>query len=258
MPENNRCYPVLKRNKAKIMRFYRNDRVLNIGFTWCVFFIVCYLLLPTLLMFIAKLFGNVDRKTMFIPMLLLPSLLVILGLSLRLFFVAKPGKLASKLHLVRWQKGFPVIAGGLALLMLLVSATVTVFFEEVLQRMQINVDPPPILELVMSCDGSTLVALGIAVVVLAPIAEELMFRRFLFGFLAARWGTPAALIVVSLVFAAAHDSLLQFPGLFLLGIAFQLVYLHFRSLYPAILMHAYNNAIAFALILLIRYADLPL
>lgn len=254
MPEVNGRNPVLKHNRVRIMRFYRNDRVLNVGFAWCVFFSLGYLLLPVLLMATGMLFGDIDREAMMIPVLLVPALLVIAGLTLRLFFVGQPGRLALKFHLVRWRKGFWLLTGGLAILMLLVSASVTMIFEGMLRRLQIDVEPPPIMELVMSCDGTTMVALGFAVVVLAPIAEELLFRRFLFGFLAARWGTAAALVVVSLLFAAAHDSLLQFPGLFLLGVAFQLVYLHFRSLYPAILMHAYNNAIAFGAILLIRYA----
>ena len=44
----------------------------------------------------------------------------------------------------------------------------------------------------------------VAVAVLAPIVEELVFRGLLYGWIAGRWGDAWRLVVSSLAFAAAH------------------------------------------------------
>jgi membrane protease YdiL (CAAX protease family) len=80
-------------------------------------------------------------------------------------------------------------------------------------------------------------------VVLAPLWEELIFRGLFFGLLKSRWGTLAALVVTSLVFAGYHFSLTAFLPLFCVGMALGYVYSRTRSIYFPILVHAIFNGV---------------
>ena len=94
-----------------------------------------------------------------------------------------------------------------------------------------------------------LVFSALLICVMAPVAEEFLFRGFMFPALQ-RWkGTwPAALIVGSL-FGLIHvlGSPLGFiPLLAFFGIALCLLYARTKSLYPCIALHALNNTVAFS------------
>ncbi len=100
-------------------------------------------------------------------------------------------------------------------------------------------------------------ALGvIAIVVIAPVVEEITFRGFIYGGLRTRLGTSWAVVVSALVFAVAHSLsvggsiLLLGPSLFIAGAALALVYQRTRSLYPGMALHASFNLIAVILIFL--------
>lgn len=83
--------------------------------------------------------------------------------------------------------------------------------------------------------------------VVAPFAEELFFRGFLFGGLR-KHGLLVATLVSGTAFGLAHvaSSPIGFiVPLGTLGVILALVYERTRSLYSAIGLHALNNAIAF-------------
>jgi membrane protease YdiL (CAAX protease family) len=246
----------LTRNK-----FSSKDRVLNIGFAVSLFLIgVIYFLFPA----IAgpsglNLFAKSDLQKMIIWTALLPPILITFCLLTVIYFSGRrKGFLGNKLKLVRWQNVYIMITPAVAIGMLFLCGSLTLKFQAVLKFLHIPVEPPPFLQVIMKCGPEALIAMGFAAIVLAPISEELVFRRFLFGFMAARLGMIPSIIITSFAFALVHNSLLQLPGLFLLGVAFQVIYLHYRSLYPAILLHAANNTIAFMVILLFKTMNLPL
>lgn len=88
--------------------------------------------------------------------------------------------------------------------------------------------------------------------VLAPIAEELLFRGFLFTTLRNRMGIIAGGVVTGVLFGAIHlgsapDAAL--PILMLLGALLCWLYVVTGSLVPAIIAHALNNAVAYGSIL---------
>lgn len=92
-----------------------------------------------------------------------------------------------------------------------------------------------------------LVAAGFLVCVVAPVAEELFFRGFLFGALRKR-GVPIAVLVSGGVFGLAHvaSSPVGFiVPLATLGMILALLYARTGSLYPSIALHALNNSVAF-------------
>jgi len=97
-----------------------------------------------------------------------------------------------------------------------------------------------------------LIAAGLVVVVVAPVAEEFFFRGFFYRALRSRFSVMAAAIIDGLVFGVIHwdfqtaDGLLILPPLAALGVVFCLVYERTGSLFPVIGLHAINNSVAYA------------
>ena len=104
---------------------------------------------------------------------------------------------------------------------------------------------------------ASLVAGGFAVIVLAPIGEETLYRGFVYRGLrnsfARRFGNTPGITVAALL-AGALFSVVHFtdtevlpilPILWLLGVVFCLVYELSRSIYATIAMHSIINTLAF-------------
>ncbi|MCL4393335.1 MAG: CPBP family intramembrane metalloprotease [Chloroflexi bacterium] len=92
----------------------------------------------------------------------------------------------------------------------------------------------------------------VAAAVIAPIAEELFFRGFLYGGLRKRVGVPAAMAVSTLLFTALHFTLDQFIPIFVLGLFLAWLYEKSGSLFPGIMLHSANNAISLILFALLK------
>ncbi len=85
---------------------------------------------------------------------------------------------------------------------------------------------------------------GLAIVAVAPIAEELFFRGFMLGGLVAAVGDLRAMVVSSALFAAMHASIGTFIPLFAAGMLLAWLYLRTRSIWPPIAAHSTQNALA--------------
>ena len=85
---------------------------------------------------------------------------------------------------------------------------------------------------------------GLAIVVAAPVAEELFFRGFMLGGLAAAVGDLRAIVVSSALFAAMHASVGTFIPLFMAGMLLAWLYVRTRSIWPPIAAHSAQNALA--------------
>lgn len=96
----------------------------------------------------------------------------------------------------------------------------------------------------------TAVGLATAVLVagcIGPLAEELFFRGILFGFLRSR-GFWTALMVSSLLFAAAHAVTVDFPLVqFMGGIVLAALYEREKNLMAPFVVHAAGNLILLAI-----------
>lgn len=90
--------------------------------------------------------------------------------------------------------------------------------------------------------------LFVAIALVAPALEELLFRGFLFGVLRAR-GIRAGIVIVvtTMVFTALHTQyeFHDLAGVLLIGLLFGWARLRFDSVVPAMAMHALGNTIAF-------------
>ena len=101
----------------------------------------------------------------------------------------------------------------------------------------------------LGADGSTLNALGVIVLitVLAPLAEEILFRGYIYGSLRNLRGIWPAAIVTGILFGAVHAGSAPVGFLVPLGVfGFLLCLLREfgGSLYPCMALHALNNSIA--------------
>ena len=83
---------------------------------------------------------------------------------------------------------------------------------------------------------------------LAPMAEEFMFRFFLYGVLKRYFGRVIGLIVNASLFAAVHTHLPSFGPLFVLGSCFTIAYEWSGSILVSMTMHALFNALTLTLL----------
>jgi len=100
--------------------------------------------------------------------------------------------------------------------------------------------------------GGWLIALGPVVVLLAPFAEELFFRGFLFRALRSRFSLWPSAILSSVIFGAVHfqgvSYLLIIPGLAIVGLGLALLYERRQSVLATMAAHASFNLAGFLVI----------
>lgn len=82
--------------------------------------------------------------------------------------------------------------------------------------------------------------------VIPCIAEEMLFRGFLLSGFRSRFRAVYAILIVSAIFGLYHMSVVRFFTTALMGAALCSVVYYTGSIFPAVLMHFYNNAIAAA------------
>ena len=81
---------------------------------------------------------------------------------------------------------------------------------------------------------------------LVPFAEELLFRGVLYGWLR-RWGVVAATAVSAVVFGLFHLAPVLLVPTVLIGVVNALLYERSGSIWPAVVAHAANNIVLFAI-----------
>lgn len=112
---------------------------------------------------------------------------------------------------------------------------------------------PPVQEVLPPSPTDWQLALvGLAVMVAAPIGEELFFRGLLFGSLRVRMGFWWSAIISSAVFAVVHILPLLMPLFFVVGMGLAYIYERRRSLWATIGAHMAFNIIGFSLIMATR------
>jgi membrane protease YdiL (CAAX protease family) len=125
------------------------------------------------------------------------------------------------------------------------SITLSVIYANTAGALSADLVPPPLPD---DLDFSELRWVAfVIIVVMGPFAEETFFRGFLFAALLPRFGTAGSVVISSSAFALAHVDIALFAPAFLSGSVFALVYWRTGSVWPAVLAHTAQNAIAFGL-----------
>lgn len=88
----------------------------------------------------------------------------------------------------------------------------------------------------------------VALVIVAPVAEEVIFRGYLFGKLNKHLPLWASILITSLIFAIVHFAWNVGVDVFILSIVLCLLRVISGSLWPSIFLHMLKNGIAFYLL----------
>lgn len=88
----------------------------------------------------------------------------------------------------------------------------------------------------------------------APIAEETLFRGWLYAAFKDRIGVVPAVIASSLLFALAHLTLLQIAPIFAIGVILTVIYETTHSLTITAIMHSVNNTLSFGLLMALSHS----
>lgn len=87
---------------------------------------------------------------------------------------------------------------------------------------------------------STFIVLIITASIIAPICEELIFRRLLLLPLR-KFGDGFAIVITSLIFGFTHGNFDQLPYAFTVGLLLGLLAVNSNSVKPSMVLHALNN-----------------
>ena len=90
-------------------------------------------------------------------------------------------------------------------------------------------------------EGTAMLKIFVAGAVIAPVCEEFLFRGFFYAVGKRHLGPLASGFLTALLFAAIHQSLTAFAGLFVLAVCLTLAYERTGSLLVPIGMHALYN-----------------
>ena len=127
-----------------------------------------------------------------------------------------------------------------------------VFLEWVAKRLpQLGLQPQEqqaVQTLQMAMTFASRLALGVVTIILAPMAEEILFRGILYRWIRQAGFPRLALWGTALLFAAVHLNLISFIPLALLAVGLALLYERTGNLLAPITAHALFNALNFAIL----------
>ncbi|HEY3898723.1 MAG TPA: type II CAAX endopeptidase family protein [Chthoniobacter sp.] len=97
----------------------------------------------------------------------------------------------------------------------------------------------------------------LSAVCIQPACEEFLFRGFFYGIWKRYVGPIRSALLASLLFAAFHNSLSAFAGLFVLAVCLNIAYERTGSLFVPILMHALFNLTELLLLFSLAQLNAP-
>ncbi len=206
-------------------------------------------MVPTALLLTLRTFFD---DAAFIVVISLMSQLA-MGVSV-LCFLRGGTPLKKTLELGEWKASYIVVGVAGAAVFILLGEVVQQIYFWAADLLGVNLRDKSHIEILMlDMDWQGVAVLGVAAILVAPVVEEILFRRVIFGYLAGKVPWVVSLVITSVIFGLIHTEIRTLPGLILLGAGFQLVYLWQKSLYPAIIMHFANNVSAFIIMVLVKY-----
>jgi CAAX protease family protein len=134
------------------------------------------------------------------------------------------------------------VTGGV----LMLAAYPLIFLADVITQ-RILQKPPEKQAIVDLFNASSTLQQRMLIIVLAvsvaPLAEEFIFRFFLYGVLKRYLGRAVGVMISALLFAAVHAHAPSFAPLFVLGTCFAIAYEWSGSILVSMTMHAFFNAL---------------
>jgi membrane protease YdiL (CAAX protease family) len=144
------------------------------------------------------------------------------------------------------------LAGGA--MALTVAVAVSYLVGLLCRALEMHVPTHPMIERAGTTAGPLEIAVILfSAVVVAPLAEEVVFRGFIFPSVRDRWGLVAGILVSSLLFGLMHAGLPAVAATFVLGAAFCALYERSGTLVAPVTAHALFNLTMLSLRLLQRF-----
>jgi membrane protease YdiL (CAAX protease family) len=164
--------------------------------------------------------------------------------------VVRPG-------LVTWQEmGFSRVRLGNALRVGLVAApllfTLLALVQIILRALGIEQTQIEQLQGLRSATDWQFLAVAFVAAVVAPIAEEVYFRGYVFRAYCAQKGPIPAYLYSSALFAAVHLNPQASLPIFVMSLGLAALYHRTGSVVPGIVAHGFNNGLAFLALYLVR------
>jgi membrane protease YdiL (CAAX protease family) len=154
-----------------------------------------------------------------------------------------------RLNQIHWRDAFGLRslnflrALGWAMVVLIVTLVFEIVYEAALQKIGWQPKPETAVELLTDAPlWPTGIYLGFFAVVLAPVAEEFIFRGVLFPFIKQLGWPKLAWFGVSFLFALIHGAAAIFIPLFVLALALTWLYEKTGNLLASIVVHSLFNA----------------
>jgi membrane protease YdiL (CAAX protease family) len=194
-----------------------------------------------------------------------PILLIIgqldAGLAMLLFYVTATGLAFALVHAIRKRRVGSSIYNfridSWKLVLPLVIASVALLFGVIGPLISLIPMPKEVGESFKATMGRPSPALFIALVVAAPILEELLFRGVMLDGLLKRYRPLTAILVSSTIFGLAHLNPWQFVTAFVMGCFAGWVYFRTQSVGPCILIHGTINFCAYSIQVLVSGMNAP-
>ncbi len=233
-----------------------SDKWLTHGFIFasCALFLFFAIYPLFLTMLFADYLKNAPKYIVVLIGTIPHQVLMLLGVVFIAKFSKSKASIFEKLHITKFKWYFIPEVIGIEFIVLFLRGVVTLLFTLLLNSLGIVIEEPIITKIVKNCSYFSFCILAIGAVIIAPIAEELIFRRVIFSFLKEKNSTISATIITSALFAIIHFTLVQIPGLFILGIIMQILYIKHKTLVPAIMFHAMHNFTAMTFLLILKIA----
>lgn len=103
-----------------------------------------------------------------------------------------------------------------------------------------------------------IIAVGVIMVIILPVIEEIIFRKFLLQLLTDKVGNMRGSIITAMLFASVNSIHRGFIPVFILGLILNWVFMRSKSIWPCIWLHVINNAVIFTLEILLVKGVIPL
>lgn len=203
-------------------------------------------------------------------------LVVSIGFSLLVYFYSldlDPGLVISIMELVllgpvwwltvrkyevRWKalglRGFRGETVGLGCALMVLFYTFNCFYNAFLALLGLNAYGDLV---AVFGEASSPWLLMVGGVVVAPVAEEVFFRGFVFSGLRQRYGWQKAAMISSVAFAVLHLRPAAVIPIFILGYIFAYLYHRSESVWPAVLMHITVNTLGLLAVYMLAKMNLP-
>ena len=234
------------------MNFYDENKWLKIAFPVAIFSIFCSLTVPNVIFLVAQYLGCIPDSFMRIALGTVPvQLSLLLPILIAAFLHGRKFSISDvkrKLKLISWSNKYIIEALKVELIIFIPLCVLTFAIHFLI--IYFGYDPSsPITNLLAVADLKGVLLIFFASVFIAPIAEEIIFRRIFFSFSIKVMSRNSAVIITSFLFATLHGGLVQIIPLTLFGCVLQVLYIKHKSLYPCLILHSLHNFIMMSLFL---------